>query len=125
VGYVAVTAGEELIERAEALFEKRRLDGAADRLTPSQIDGQLGRLTAQAAGEAGLAAPRLAALAVKQAQGDTVEAAFLLRAYRSTLERWDETAPVDPAEMVATRRVSPAYKDVPGGQILGPTKDYT
>ena len=76
-------------------------------------------------GEAGLYAPRLAALAVKQAQGDTVEAAFLLRAYRSTLERWDETDPVDPDELFATRRVSPAYKDVPGGQVLGPTKDYT
>jgi alpha-D-ribose 1-methylphosphonate 5-triphosphate synthase subunit PhnI len=75
--------------------------------------------------EAGLYAPRLAALAVKQAQGDTVEAAFLLRAYRSTLERFDETVTVAPSEMIASRRVSPAFKDVPGGQILGATKDYT
>jgi alpha-D-ribose 1-methylphosphonate 5-triphosphate synthase subunit PhnI len=67
----------------------------------------------------------LAALAVKQAQGDTVEAAFLLRAYRSTLERFDESVTVEPSEMIASRRVSPAFKDVPGGQILGATKDYT
>jgi alpha-D-ribose 1-methylphosphonate 5-triphosphate synthase subunit PhnI len=125
MGYVAVKAGEELIERAAELFEKQRLDGDGETLTVEQIEGQLERLTAQAMSEGGLYAPRLAALAVKQAQGDTVEAAFLLRAYRSTLERWDETSPVDPAEMFATRRVSPAYKDVPGGQILGPTKDYT
>jgi alpha-D-ribose 1-methylphosphonate 5-triphosphate synthase subunit PhnI len=125
MGYVAVTAGEELIERAEELFEKQRVDGSGDALDVEQIDGQLGRLTAQAMGEGGLYAPQLAALAVKQAQGDTVEAAFLLRAYRSTLERFGETVTVDPGEMMATRRVSPAFKDVPGGQILGATKDYT
>lgn len=125
MGYVAVTAGEELIERAEELFEKQRVDGEGEALDVEQIDGQLGRLTAQAMGEGGLYAPRLAALAVKQAQGDTVEAAFLLRAYRSTLERFDKTVTVDPGEMIASRRVSPAFKDVPGGQILGATKDYT
>jgi alpha-D-ribose 1-methylphosphonate 5-triphosphate synthase subunit PhnI len=124
MGYVAVTAGEEIIERAEQLFEKQRVD-ADDELVVDQIDRQLGRLTGQAMSEGGLYAPRLAALAVKQAQGDTVEAAFLLRAYRSTLERFDETATVDPSEMIASRRVSPAFKDVPGGQILGATKDYT
>ncbi|TMT81536.1 carbon-phosphorus lyase [Haloterrigena sp. H1] len=125
MGYVAVTAGEEIIERAEDLFEKQRLAGDEDTITVDQLEGQLERLTAQAMSEGGLYAPRLAALAVKQAQGDTVEAAFLLRSYRSTLERWDESVPVEPAEMFATRRVSPAFKDVPGGQILGPTKDYT
>jgi alpha-D-ribose 1-methylphosphonate 5-triphosphate synthase subunit PhnI len=125
MGYVAVKAGEEIIERAADLFEKQRVDGDEATLSVDQIEGQLDRLTAQAMSEAGLYAPRLAALAVKQAQGDTVEAAFLLRAYRSTLERFDETVVADPAEMFATRRVSPAYKDVPGGQILGPTKDYT
>jgi alpha-D-ribose 1-methylphosphonate 5-triphosphate synthase subunit PhnI len=76
-------------------------------------------------GEGGLYAPKLAARAVKQAQGDAAEAAFLLRAYRSTLERYDDSLPSDPDEMFATRRVSPAYKDVPGGQMLGATKDYT
>lgn len=125
MGYVAVKAGEEIIERAEALFEKQRLDGEEAALSLEQLDGQLERLTAQTMSESGLYAPRLAALAVKQAQGDTVEAAFLLRAYRSTLERWDETVTAAPSELFTTRRVSPAYKDVPGGQILGPTKDYT
>ncbi|MFB6123664.1 MAG: carbon-phosphorus lyase complex subunit PhnI [Haloferacaceae archaeon] len=125
MGYVAVKAGEEIIDRAEELFEKQRVDGDEPQLSVEQLDAQLSRLTAQAMSESGLYAPRLAALAVKQAQGDTVEAAFLLRAYRSTLERWDETEPRDTSEMFATRRVSPAYKDVPGGQILGATKDYT
>ncbi len=125
MGYVAVTAGEEVIERAEELFEKQRVSGEDSDVSVTQIGSQLGRVTAQAMSEGGLYAPRLAALAVKQAQGDTVEAAFLLRAYRSTLERFDETATVDPGEMIASRRVSPAFKDVPGGKIPGATKDYT
>jgi alpha-D-ribose 1-methylphosphonate 5-triphosphate synthase subunit PhnI len=127
VGYVAVEAGEELIQRAADLFEKRRIEDAAndELLSIDAIEGQLGRLVGQTMSEAGLYAPRLAALAVKQAQGDTVEASFLLRAYRSTLERWDESDPTKSEEMFTTRRVSPAYKDVPGGQMLGATKDYT
>jgi alpha-D-ribose 1-methylphosphonate 5-triphosphate synthase subunit PhnI len=125
MGYVAVEAGEELIERAADLFEKQRLDGETEPLSVDAIDGQLDRLTAQAAGEGGVYAPRLAALAVKQAQGDAVEAAFLLRAYRSTLERWGAAETVATDEAFTLRRVSPAYKDVPGGQILGATKDYT
>ncbi len=124
MGYVAVTAGEELVERAEQLFESQRVGDTED-VSVDQIDEQLSRLTARAMGEGGLYAPRLAALAVKQAQGDTVEAAFLLRAYRSTLERFDESVTVDPSAMIASRRVSPAFKDVPGGQILGATRDYT
>ena len=125
MGYVAVEAGQEVIERAEELFEKQRVDGESDQVSVEQVGDQLGRLTDQVMSEAGLYAPRLAALAVKQAQGDTAEATFLLRAYRSTLERWDESVTATPDEMFTTRRVSPAYKDVPGGQVLGATKDYT
>jgi len=125
MGYVAVTASEDVIERAEDLFEKQRVDGEETQISVSQTDEQFGRIVGQTMSEGGLFAPRLAALAVKQAQGDTAEAGFLLRAYRSTLERWDESVPADPSEMCASRRVSPAYKDVPGGQILGATKDYT
>ncbi|MFW6435518.1 MAG: carbon-phosphorus lyase complex subunit PhnI [Halovenus sp.] len=125
MGYVAVEAGEDVIQRAEELFEKQRVTGESDQVSVEQVDEQFSRLTAQAMSEGGLYAPRLAAIAAKQAQGDTAEAAFLLRAYRSTLERWGASVPVETAEMLTTRRVSPAYKDVPGGQVLGATKDYT
>ncbi|QCC50940.1 carbon-phosphorus lyase complex subunit PhnI [Halapricum salinum] len=125
MGYVAVEAGEETIRKAEELFERGRIEGESESIDVEAIDDQFGRLTGQAMSEAGLYAPRLAALAVKQAQGDTMEAAFLLRAYRSTLELWDYSVPVDTADMFARRRVSPAYKDVPGGQLLGATNDYT
>lgn len=125
MGYVAAVAGEELIQRAADLFDAQRVADDQTPLTLDQLSGQLSRLTAQVMSEGGVYAPRLGALAVKQAQGDTVEAAFLLRAYRSTLQRWGETPTTDPDEMFAVRRISPAFKNVPDGQILGPTKDYT
>jgi alpha-D-ribose 1-methylphosphonate 5-triphosphate synthase subunit PhnI len=67
----------------------------------------------------------LAALAIKQAQGDIIEAVFLLRAYRTTLPRFAHAAPLDTGAMAVQRRISATFKDVPGGQILGPTYDYT
>jgi len=75
--------------------------------------------------EGSLYDPHLAALAIKQARGDLVEAIFLLRAYRTTLSRLAESVPVETARMRMVRRISAAYKDLPGGQTLGPTFDYT
>jgi alpha-D-ribose 1-methylphosphonate 5-triphosphate synthase subunit PhnI len=74
--------------------------------------------------EGGLYHPRLASLAIKQAQGDTLEAAFTLRAYRSTQPRLAETPILDTTNMRITRRISSAFKDIPGGQMLGATTDY-
>jgi alpha-D-ribose 1-methylphosphonate 5-triphosphate synthase subunit PhnI len=68
--------------------------------------------------------PDLAALAIKQSWGDLVEAIFLLRAYRTTLPRFYYSEPLDTQEMHLQRRISAIYKDVPGGQKLGPTFDY-
>ncbi len=67
----------------------------------------------------------LAALAVKQSRGDLIEAIFLLRAYRTTLPRLGTSLPLDTDRMVVERRISAIFKDLPGGQILGPTFDYT
>ncbi|MBP0573655.1 carbon-phosphorus lyase complex subunit PhnI, partial [Mycobacterium tuberculosis] len=33
--------------------------------------------------------------------------------------------PLDTAAMAIRRRISATYKDLPGGQVLGPTYDYT
>jgi alpha-D-ribose 1-methylphosphonate 5-triphosphate synthase subunit PhnI len=67
----------------------------------------------------------LAALAIKQAQGDLIEAAFMLRAYRTTLPRFAHSLPIDTDAMHVARRISATFKDLPGGQVLGPTYDYT
>ena len=74
--------------------------------------------------EGGLYHPRLAALAIKQMQGDTLEAAFALRAYRSTKPRLLEMPVQDTSNMRLIRRISSAFKDIPGGQMLGATYDY-
>jgi alpha-D-ribose 1-methylphosphonate 5-triphosphate synthase subunit PhnI len=67
----------------------------------------------------------LASLAIKQARGDMIEAIFLIRAFRATLPRFGATEPVDTAGMRVRRRISSTFKDIPGGQVLGPTFDYT
>jgi alpha-D-ribose 1-methylphosphonate 5-triphosphate synthase subunit PhnI len=126
MAYVAVKGGERAIDNAHAwLAEERRGDAATPELTLAQIEGQLGRAVDRAMGEGSLYDRELAALAVKQAQGDLIEAAFLLRAYRTTLPRFAHSRPVDTAAMAVHRRISAIFKDVPGGQILGPTYDYT
>jgi alpha-D-ribose 1-methylphosphonate 5-triphosphate synthase subunit PhnI len=126
MAYVAVKGGERAIDAAHTwLAEARRGDQAVPELTLAQISGQLGRLVDRVMSEGACYDPRLAALAVKQAQGDPVEAAFLLRAYRTTLPRFGYSLPVETARMLAARRVSAIFKDLPGGQVLGPTYDYT
>lgn len=126
MAYVAVKGGEQAIDAAHAwLAEERRGDPAVPELTLAQVEEQLGRAVDRAMGEGSLYDRALAALAVKQAQGDLIEAAFLLRAYRTTLPRFAYSLPVETAAMLARRRISAVFKDLPGGQLLGPTYDYT
>jgi alpha-D-ribose 1-methylphosphonate 5-triphosphate synthase subunit PhnI len=124
--YVAVKGGEAAIDATHDLVaEERRGNPAIPELTSDQVSEQMKLACARVMNEGSLYDPKLAGLALKQAQGDTVEAAFLLRAYRTTLTRFGSTAPIDTAAMAIHRRISATYKDLPGGQILGPTYDYT
>ena len=107
------------------LAEERRGDPATPALSVAQIEQQLGRSVDRVMAEGSLYDRELAALAIKQAQGDLIEAAFLLRAYRTTLPRFAHSKPVETAAMRIERRVSAIFKDLPGGQVLGPTYDYT
>ncbi len=124
--YIAVKGGEAAIEASRSLLATaRRGDPAVRELEVAQIREQLGLLVDRVMAEASLYDPELAALALKQARGDAVEAIFLLRAYRTTLPRIASTEPLDTARMRTRRRVSAIFKDLPGGQLLGPTYDYT
>ncbi|EPG8312943.1 carbon-phosphorus lyase complex subunit PhnI [Klebsiella aerogenes] len=124
--YVAVKGGEKAISAAHALQDqKRRGDGRLPELSVEQISEQLSLAVDRVMTEGGIADRELAALALKQASGDNVEAIFLLRAYRTTLPRLAVSEPVDTAGMRLERRISAVYKDIPGGQLLGPTYDYT
>ena len=125
MGYAAVKGGEEAIECAEKILRYQRLKGGARPLTVKQIEEQLYLAVDRVMGEGSLYAPELAALAIKQAAGDTMEASFILRAYRTTKPRFGCSIPETTKEMRIARRISAAFKDVPGGQILGATSDYT
>jgi len=124
--YVAVKGGERAIENSHALLaDRRRGDARVPELTVAQIREQLRLAVDRVMTEGSLYDEDLAALAIKQAAGDIVEAVFLLRAFRGTLPRLGVTQPIDTARMRLARRVSATFKDLPGGQILGPTYDYT
>jgi alpha-D-ribose 1-methylphosphonate 5-triphosphate synthase subunit PhnI len=124
--YVAVKGGEKAISAAHALLERRRRGAIeVEEIEVAQIREQLSLAVDRVMAEGSLYAPSLAALAVKQAQGDLVEAIFLLRAMRTTLPRFGVSEPVDTENMRVRRRISATWKDLPGGQILGPTFDYT
>ena len=124
--YVAVKGGEAAILNSYRLLAEVRR-GAPDvpELTLAQIAEQLPLACARVMTEGSLYDPELAALAIKQAGGDLIEAIFLLRAYRTTLPRFGYSLPLDTARMQVARRISATFKDLPGGQVLGPTYDYT
>jgi alpha-D-ribose 1-methylphosphonate 5-triphosphate synthase subunit PhnI len=124
--YVAVKGGEAAIDHSVRLVaDARRGDPAEAELSVAQIRQQLRLMVDRVMAEGSICDPDLAALAVKQSAGDLVEAIFLLRAFRATLPRLGYTLPLDTASMRPQRRVSAIFKDLPGGQVLGPTYDYT
>ncbi|MCG8594395.1 MAG: carbon-phosphorus lyase complex subunit PhnI [Kiloniellales bacterium] len=124
--YVSVKGGERAIRNAHRLLDKaRRGDPEVPAITAEQIDQQLTLAVDRVMTEGSLYDRALAAQAIKQARGDLIEAIFLVRAYRTTLPRFGASRPIDTGAMVLRRRISATFKDLPGGQLLGPTFDYT
>ncbi len=124
--YVAVKGGEAAIDAAHDLLRQdRRGDATVPKISVEQIDGQLRLAVDRVMAEGALYDRALAARAIRQAMGDLVEAIFLVRAYRTTLPRIASSEPVETGQMAVERRISAVFKDVPGGQFLGSTFDYT
>ncbi|MEO0810554.1 MAG: carbon-phosphorus lyase complex subunit PhnI, partial [Pseudomonadota bacterium] len=124
--YVAVKGGEKAIDAAHRLLaDRRRGDRDLPELSDEQIAEQLFVGVSRVMAEGALYDPKLAGRAIRQARGDMIEAIFLVRAYRTTLPRFGYSEPLDTAEMEIQRRISSTFKDLPGGQVLGPTFDYT
>jgi alpha-D-ribose 1-methylphosphonate 5-triphosphate synthase subunit PhnI len=124
--YVAVKGGERAIENAHALLaHERRGDPSVPEISLAQISEQLALAVDRVMSEGSLYDRELAALAIKQARGDLIEAIFLVRAFRTTAPRFGASEPIDTAAMDMVRRISATFKDLPGGQVLGPTFDYT
>lgn len=125
MAYVAVKGGASAIENALRYAEHERIKGGSRPLGVAQIADQLYQAVDRVMSEGSLYAPELAALAVKQSAGDLFEAAFIIRAYRATRSRLGYSIPRPTGNIRVIRRISAAFKDIPGGQILGPTPDYS
>src|SRR5215470_16800806 len=125
MGYVAVKGGQDAITNAADLVEYYRWRERPRPIDYEQFRPQFRLLIDKVMGEGSLYAPEHAALALQQVEGDVFEAAFILRAYRATLQRRYYSESIDTREMFVQRRISSAFRDIPGGQILGPTRDYT
>ncbi len=123
MAYVAARGGEQAIAAAEELHTT--LNGPLSAVLVQSIERHLPYLVDRVMGEGSLYAPDLAALALAQTGGDLYEAVLLLRAYRSTQPRITYALPVRQSELRTVRRISAAFKDIPGGQILGPSLDYS
>ncbi len=124
MGYVAVSGGEQAIAASLDLLERERVAGGRS-IDPALIIATMPRAIEQVQSEGSVWAPEVAAIALKQAEGSIEEAVFLVRAYRSTLERLYTSRVIDTGEMRVERRISAAFKDIEGGQILGATRDYS
>jgi alpha-D-ribose 1-methylphosphonate 5-triphosphate synthase subunit PhnI len=125
MGYVAVKGGQDAIENANKLVDYFRWKGRTEPIQLDQARTQMRLAVDRAMGEGSLYAPEHAALALLQVEGDSFEAAFHLRAYRATLERRFVAETLDTREMFVHRRISSTFREIPGGQILGPTRDYS
>lgn len=124
MGYVAVKGGTKAIEESIKRLKYERLKGGKILKVKNILSGMRG-LIDQVMSEASIYSEELAALAIKQSEGNPEEAVFLLRAYRSTLPRKHYTRVVESREMWVERRISASFKDILGGQILGAAYDYT
>ena len=123
MAYVATRGGERAIEQSERLFRAEM--GEIDRDRVKEIRCALPYLVDRVMGEASLYDEDLAALALAQTGGEMYEAVLLLRAWRTTQPRIGVAEPVTQESLFTHRRISAAFKDIPGGQVLGPTLDYS
>jgi alpha-D-ribose 1-methylphosphonate 5-triphosphate synthase subunit PhnI len=123
MAYVATRGGERAIDQAERLF--RQDLGTIDAARVETIRLTMPYLIDRVMGEASLYDEELAALALAQTGGELSEAVLVLRAWRTTQPRLAIARPVQQHELLTQRRISAAFKDIPGGQILGPTLDYS
>ena len=125
MGYIAVKGGEKAIANAAKLLAYNRNKDQKTLVSIHQIQGQFRAALDRIMGEGGLYDPEYAAIAFKQAEGDPLESAFILRAFRASLKRSFHSLAIDTEGMQIERRISASFREIPGGQILGPTRDYS
>jgi alpha-D-ribose 1-methylphosphonate 5-triphosphate synthase subunit PhnI len=125
MGYSGARGGLEAILAAEDLVRRARDFAPVPWASTEQIVARFRFAVDRVMGEAGLFDEAAAAAALRQAEGDPMEAAHLLRAHRSTLPRLARSEPIDPNRITIMRRIVPAFREPDGPQLLGRTADYT
>ena len=125
MGYSGARGGLDAILAAEDLVRSARDTDDSPRISTGQITGRMRLAVDRVMGEGSLYDPDTAADALRQAEGDVIEATHLVRAHQSTLPRLAVSEPVDPDEMTVLRRIVPAWRTPDGPQLLGRTSDYT
>lgn len=122
MGYVAIKGGEQAIENSLSFYEETI--NKANEIDSQSITAGLCYAVDKVMSEGSLYSKKLAAICIQKSAGDLLNAAFFLRAHRSTCQRIGIAKTIDIEQMKIIRRISSAFKDVQGGQILGPSNDY-
>ena len=125
MGYVAVKGGMDAIQHSRKLIEYFRLKSNTAPIEVEQLKTQFRLGIDKIMGEGSFYSTEYGAIALKQAEGDVLEGAFILRAFRATLSRNYYSEVISTDEMQVVRRISASFREIPGGQVLGPTRDYT
>jgi len=122
MGYVAIKGGQNAINNSLMFYEE--LINENQNLEPLQIENSLRYAVDKVMSEGSLYSKKLASMAVLKSGGDLFNASFLLRAHRSSCERVGVAKTIFSDDMKIIRRISSTFKDIKGGQILGPSNDY-
>lgn len=120
----STTGGLAAIEAVTQLVARQRDGHPSRQLDLDQIVGRLRVTVDQVMSEGGLWDESTAAQAFRQAEGDSSEAAYLVRSFRLSLPRLTVSNPTSIDELTPLRRVVPAYRTPPGKQVLGRTRDF-
>ncbi|WP_320033917.1 carbon-phosphorus lyase complex subunit PhnI [Halarcobacter sp.] len=122
MAYYAVKGGEKAIENSLDFYAQ--ITQKAKQLDDEQLIEGLTFSIDKVISEGSLYSKKLASKAIKRSAGDLLNASFFIRAHRSSCQRVGESKTLDTNEMKLTRRVSSAFKDIEGGQLLGASNDY-
>ncbi|QKF81939.1 carbon-phosphorus lyase complex subunit PhnI [Halarcobacter ebronensis] len=122
MAYYAVKGGEEAINNSLKFYSE--ITQNAQALDDESLIEGLTFSIDKVISEGSLYSKKLASKAIKRSAGDLLNASFFLRAHRSSCQRVGECKQLDVNEMRLKRRVSSAFKDIEGGQLLGASNDY-
>lgn len=122
MAYYAVKGGEEAIRNSLNFYKD--FTKKSDKLDDETLLETLSFAVDKVLSEGSLYSKKLASAAIKRSAGDLLNASFFLRAHRSSCQRIGVCKEINIDDMLLIRRISSAFKDIKGGQILGASNDY-